>query len=161
MADKEKKKYPWNKIIKRRPGPALTVYAGPEYFAKKNKPQNEPGAEQPASAEFEGVYAGPEPPVEVKNGPPYDPSQFMAVYAGPEFFSGPDSRPAGAFAPVPNGPDEPCLKTYCPQCGKEISPFDKKCGACGYEFERICSSCGAACPSSSKFCPECGTPADK
>lgn len=159
MADKEKKKYPWNKIIKRRPGPALAVYAGPEYFAKKNNPQEDPGAEQPGPAEFEGVYAGPEPPEEIANAPAPDINQFMCVYAGPEYFN--NTPPAGAFVSAANGPDEPCLKTYCPQCGTETSPFDKKCSACGYEFERICASCGAAYLASSKFCPECGTPADK
>ena len=165
MAGKDKKKYPWNKIKKKSPGPALAVYAGPEYFAKKNKPKDEPD-----DARFEEVYAGPDlpddyaPPVQpVDNafsGPP-DTPQFMAVYAGPDFFSNNNTPAPGAFAPAVNGPDEPCLKTFCPQCGKEVHPPVKVCSECGFAFENICSCCGNAYPYSLKFCPECGTPNDK
>lgn len=34
------------------------------------------------------------------------------------------------FVPVAKG-----FKLYCPNCGNEVNPLDRKCGKCGKEFE--------------------------
>ena len=96
----KRKKYPFNKQKK---DPAAAVYAGPEYFARRNGQRPE--------EEVLDVYAGPEffedqltPPEEIRKTfeedaplPPEDEEQYNTIYAGPE--------PLEETAPVYAGPE--------------------------------------------------------
>jgi len=96
----KRKKYPFNKQKK---NPAAAVYAGPEYFARRNGQRPE--------EEVLDVYAGPEyfedrltPPEEIGKTfeedaplPPEDEEKYNTIYAGPE--------PLEETAPVYAGPE--------------------------------------------------------
>lgn len=96
----KRKKYPFNKQKK---DPAAAVYAGPEYFARRNGQRPE--------EEVLDVYAGPEffedrltPPEEIGKTfeedaplPPEDEEKYNTIYAGPE--------PLEETAPVYAGPE--------------------------------------------------------
>ena len=79
------------------------------------------------------------------------------VYAGPEFFSGRQGPPAGAFAPPP----QEVYSKYCPTCGTPAYKKAKFCTECGYVFlkedSKLCPYCGASNLKTSKFCSECGS----
>ena len=111
----KRKKYPFNKQKK---NPAAAVYAGPEYFARRNgkKPEEE----------VLDVYAGPEyfedqltPPEEIKKTfeedaplPPEDEEQYNTVYAGPE--------PEEEAAPDGDGAEPPRERTALIYAGPEF-----------------------------------------
>ncbi|MBS7262561.1 MAG: hypothetical protein KIG36_03015 [Eubacteriales bacterium] len=100
MADK--KKYPWIKsLFGRKKPPAEAVYAGPEYFEKRNRPRPEEA--------IEDVYAGPEyferpadetgeedappPPAEEAEPVPLrKKTLFGRVYAGPAYYKRRDRK---------------------------------------------------------------------
>ncbi len=154
MRDKKNKGiYPWIKSIfeKQKRNPAEAVYAGPEYFSRdpateevyagpgffeKGDP-DEPIIEEEEQSEeqkpIDLVYAGPE-----KIERPPEPV-MMAVYAGPEYFSGQSGR-LGSFAPSVEEPKEE----------DETVADGKKCPRCGH-----------TCPEDAPFCSECGTPFPK
>ena len=73
----KRKKYPFNKQKK---DPAAAVYAGPEFFARRQ-------AKAEAEALVIGVYAGPEPPA-----------------AGMGGISGSMGMMGAAFVPAPQAP---------------------------------------------------------
>ena len=81
----KRKKYPFNKQKK---NPAAAVYAGPEYFARRNGQRPE--------EEVLDVYAGPEY-FEDRLTPPEDEEKYNTIYAGPE--------PLEETAPVYAGPE--------------------------------------------------------
>lgn len=149
------KNYPWNhmRFGKKREEPVKCVYAGPEYFEKRNQSEMEgvyagpelisggpiapPPAAQDDPAPMCDVYAGPDPdedmqppvpdiPAPVYAGPEPPVSQiFMATYEGPAF-----QRGAGAFvvpAPTPNTGGG----RFCPDCGTPAKPGAKFCESCG------------------------------
>lgn len=96
------------------------VYAGPEFFCAGEEPGEAPGSEAEEEAEKPDLPPFPGP----------DPTQFLCVYAGPEYFSG-MNKPIGQY--VPNA--------------SFAQPGSVKCGACGF-----------FAPPGAKFCPECGRP---
>lgn len=110
----KRKKYPFNKQKK---DPAAAVYAGPEYFARRNGQRPE--------EEVLDVYAGPEffedqltPPEEIRKTfeedaplPPEDEEQYNTVYAGPE--------PPEEDAPVSDGAEPPREQTALVYAGPE------------------------------------------
>ena len=111
----KRKKYPFNKQKK---DPAAAVYAGPEYFARRNGQRPE--------EEVLDVYAGPEffedqltPPEEIRKTfeedaplPPEDEEQYNTVYAGPE--------PPEEDAPVSDGAEPPREQTALVYAGPEF-----------------------------------------
>lgn len=130
------------------------VYAGPEFFEKDPvEPTEQPDpaseeVEEPAETEGSeeaGETGDASPDADPLAPPPFPapkdmpPEMFMCVYAGPEFFSGPNGQPAGAFAPAPvEAPksDGPLGEgqIYCPNCGLAINRA------------KFCSECGAILP---------------
>ena len=82
----KRKKYPFNKL---RKDPAAAVYAGPEYFERRN------GGGR--------LYAGPEPS---KNRAGENRDEMKDVYAGPEYFGiKPDWDPDAVEAEIYAGPE--------------------------------------------------------
>lgn len=114
----KRKKYPFNKQKK---NPAAAVYAGPEYFARRNGQRPE--------EEVLDVYAGPEyfedrltPPEEIGKTfeedaplPPEDEEKYNTIYAGPE--------PLEETAPVYAGPEP--AEEAAPDGGGEEPPRER------------------------------------
>lgn len=164
---------------KKRPdpdrGPIRCVYAGPEYFAKRNHP------EEPV---FEAVYAGPdmmdgtESPDDPDSPEPDDTQteEMNGEESGPEEEKRPEA--AGGETPYPNqdmrGPDPNQFMTvyagpqyftdyslnspigaFAPQ---PMTPEPRKtCPQCGYSAkakDNFCTKCGFRFPKD--FCPQCG-----
>ena len=124
----KRKKYPFNKQKK---NPAAAVYAGPEYFARRNGQRPE--------EEVLDVYAGPEyfedrltPPEEIGKTfeedaplPPEDEEKYNTIYAGPEpleetapVYAGPE--PAEEDAPVSDGAEPPRERAALVYAGPEF-----------------------------------------
>lgn len=124
----KRKKYPFNKQKK---NPAAAVYAGPEYFARRNGQRPE--------EEVLDVYAGPEyfedrltPPEEIGKTfeedaplPPEDEEKYNTVYAGPEpleetapVYAGPE--PAEEAAPDGGGAEPPRERAALVYAGPEF-----------------------------------------
>ena len=141
-----------------RKEPIKCVYAGPEYFRKKDPPVEgvyagpdfyKDGSNEPDEPDFSDeapmppfepplatVYAGPEQmsgtyePKGVYVSPDEIASKppMMMVYAGPEQMSGAYS-PIGAYSPVDSD------GKFCPCCGSRIEQEDAKfCAECGAEL---------------------------
>ena len=173
----EKKKYPWNKGLqglfgrRKEIDQAKAVYAGPEYFARRNgrKIEEDPEGlnDVYAGPEFfeEHTYDGKEDGGRVYEGPenygtirPERPEDMeKPVYAGPEFFEQPtmliyagpeyyNKKEVGSFI-RPLEPIEPM----------EIEPALEA----PEEGYMICPCCGSKVPDSARFCPECGSPLKK
>ncbi len=136
-------------IFEEETEPIECVYAGPEYFAPP-EPETAPvyaGPEYFNTKEFEddvaplaeGVYAGPAVPQEMQ-GP--NPSQFMMVYGGPDYFA--NRRQTGFLGFTPENsaqsekkPDEDKTPgTACPMCGSELIPGARFCNECGTPVSR-------------------------
>lgn len=171
---KKERKYPFCKAEKNDSAPVTEdVYAGPEFFGVRSAPDSEPeeappvpdsditsseNAEKQENGPGEEKKDSPEPPkggFAPYPGPP--PQTFMCVYAGPEFFSGRQGPPAGAYTP----PQQDVYSKYCPTCGTPAYKKAKFCTECGYVFlkedSRLCPYCGASNLKTSKFCSECGS----
>ena len=124
----KRKKYPFNKQKK---NPAAAVYAGPEYFARRNGQRPE--------EEVLDVYAGPEyfedrltPPEEIGKTfeedvplPPEDEEKYNTIYAGPEpleetapVYAGPE--PAEEAAPDGGGAEPPRERAALVYAGPEF-----------------------------------------
>ena len=154
---------------KSEPDPAMMsgVYAGPDYFAAKNRQDDE----EP-DAPMEDVYNGPEFYEEISEEPeetPPPPEPIAPVYAGPEYFNpqqppmafvyaGPEyfnnTKPMngffapGAFAPPPLDGDGEINEAARPDVEElDLDPDKVKCPSCGNVYFK-----------ESPFCPECGTP---
>ncbi len=111
----KRKKYPFNKQKK---DPAAAVYAGPEYFARRNG--------QKPEEEVLDVYAGPEffedrltPPEEIGKvfeedapPPPEDEERYNTVYGGPE--------PTEETAPDGDGAEPPVERAALVYAGPEF-----------------------------------------
>ena len=123
----KRKKYPFNKQKK---NPAAAVYAGPEYFARRNGQRPE--------EEVLDVYAGPEyfedqltPPEEIGKTfeedaplPPEDEEKYNTIYAGPELleetapdYAGPE--PSEEAAPDGGGAEPPRERAALVYAGPE------------------------------------------
>ena len=60
----------------------------------------------------------------------------------------------------PTAPKPEVKKSFCSECGNEISLGDKFCSNCGKEVKMqddTCSKCGKTLDEDDKFCPDCGT----
>ena len=148
------------------------VYAGPEFFAGKNR--------KPSMGR---VYAAPDAPEKKAVRPEADP-MIMAVYAGPDYFSGKQGGSFGMQIPQENTPDtgaeteepeaqededelmrkllekyekEPPVMMGLVQHDPSANPF---LGMQPLSLDRgnhsFCCECGAKLPYGYKFCPECG-----
>ncbi len=153
----------------KRPG-MDKVYAGPEFYkqnmsAAQDKEDTEPEDLEKAGDEdgvedlkkLDGVEGSDDVPGE-ELPPPFierDAREFMAVYAGPEYFN---NRNDGAFTGM--GFFE-IKKVKCQKCGAEYPETNTVCPECGertvHEDGRIaCANCGAHIKPSAKFCENCG-----
>ena len=108
-------KYPFNKTDK---NDYEEVYAGPEYFARSAPDSPEEDAPLPEEDEENAKTQKFIPP----------PPQMMAVYAGPDFFSG--KQPAGAYVPLPDN------KKRCRNCGALTEESFKFCSNCGIGLKK-------------------------
>lgn len=117
------------------PGESKKIYAGPEFYKKKEDPSDNsrPVGDVYAGPEFfedepdglvKAIYSAPVFPERPQEPP------VMCVYAGPEYFSQRrDGAPVGM-----------------------AQPQEKDC-----DGSPRCAFCGTRTPDGAKFCPECGT----
>lgn len=108
------------------------VYAGPEFFGISEEP------EDPEDNEETEVIDGDSPDDCVNSSegtpdltPPSDSAMFMAVYAGPDYFSGVSSN-IGAYMDSPESAESPVKKgRFCHECGSPVGEKARFCSACG------------------------------
>ena len=62
-----------------------------------------------------------------------------------------------------NTDESSSTKSFCTECGNEISPDDSFCSNCGTKLnqELKCSNCGKQLEPEDKFCSGCGTKVEK
>ena len=154
MSEKDKKKYPWSRIFRRKKersgeikgeqdpkkdkneADIEEVYAGPGYFGgREEDPDDDPIA---------AVYDGPEyfesldPPVE--EAPEIMDPPIMMVYAGPEYFASRTKLSGDPGEKTDGGKNE----------GETVKEQDKD------KKVKFCCACGMPIDASARICPECG-----
>ena len=143
----------------------------PEEDKAEEPEKTEPKIGKDDMTMMQGVYAGPAVYPNSINNPQQDPRMFMTVYAGPDYWNGPNSSQNGQFIPPqPVQPSQPVDKPLnsgemkCECCGNVIDPNAPFCKECGTPVKKKeskmvnCPACGVELIPGTKFCHECGMP---
>lgn len=168
--------------MKKRNGEFRCVYAGPDFFDRKNgqkpdenelpAPENdelelevrelEPEAERPSYPD--SFKEGGEVPCEAEKRR----NTMRILYAGPELrnknnirWDEPLMQAVYACPPMPPVSDECEQFVSCPNCGSVCGADTNFCANCGEKLleMRKCSRCGTLLDEGANFCRNCGAPA--
>lgn len=168
--------------MKKRNGEFRCVYAGPDFFDRKNgqkpdenklpAPENdelelevrelEPEAERPSYPD--SFKEGGEVPCEAEKRR----NTMRILYAGPELrnknnirWDEPLMQAVYACPPMPPVSDEREQLVSCPICGAVCSDGANFCASCGARLikPRFCCECGNKLNEAANFCPSCGAKA--